>query len=184
MSVSKVSISVCGRPGLAMIVVWPSVLGRLKSVMAQAPVKLKNLLQPTIESMGYELVGIEYVAQGKHSFLRIYIDKEDGIAIEDCEQVSRQVSGILDVEDPIQGEYRLEVSSPGLDRPIFYPEHYQRFCGKEVTIRLHTPLDGRRKFKGRIKQVEDTSVLVLETEQEDIRLDIANIEKANLVPEF
>lgn len=136
-----------------------------------------------MESLGYELVGVEYLSQGKKSLLRVYIDHEDGINLDDCERVSHQISGVLDVEDVIRGQYALEVSSPGLDRPLFTQEHFLRFSGEPAKIHLAAPQDGRRNFHGILRGVENGEVL-LDVEGTVIRLRISNIEKANLVPDF
>lgn len=133
--------------------------------------------------LGYELVGIERLSQGKRGLLlRIYIDSEDGITLDDCERVSHQVSGILDVEDPIPGHYILEVSSPGLDRPLFTLEQYQRFIGKKATIRLHRPLDTRRVFTGILQQVQEQNIIIV-VEGREYSLPYQQIEKARIVPE-
>jgi len=104
--------------------------------MAKITEKITNLIDPVVKDMGYELVGVEYVASGKHSILRIFIDTEHGIGIEDCEKVSHQLSAVFDVEDPIAGQYNLEVSSPGIERPLFHIGHYQRFLGNDISLRL------------------------------------------------
>ena len=114
--------------------------------MARITDKIEALINPVIVDMGYELVGIEYVASGKHSTLRIYIDSENGIGVDDCETVSRQISAIFDVEDPIASQYNLEVSSPGIERPLFHIGHYQRFLGHDIKLRLVRPINGQRKF--------------------------------------
>ena len=98
--------------------------------------QLQDILTPVIEALGYECWGIEYISQGRHSVLRVYIDHENGILIEDCETVSRQLSAVMDVEDPISSEYTLEVSSPGMDRPLFTLEQFAAFVGEQVKIRL------------------------------------------------
>ena len=123
--------------------------GEVKSSVNQ----VAQLVSPTVEALGLQLWGIEHTSQGKYSVLRIFIERETGVTIEDCEQVSRQVSAILDVEDPIAGEYTLEVSSPGTDRLLFTVEQFQQYCGEEVDIRMRSPLDGRRKFKGILQDV-------------------------------
>lgn len=151
--------------------------------MATASDKLVQIIEPAVTALGFELIGVEYLAQGRHSLLRVYIDHEDGITVDDCGEVSHQVSAVLDVEDPIRGEYTLEVSSPGLDRPLFTLEHYVRFTDNLAEIRLHAPMDGRRKFKGRIVGVEEDEVIV-EVDGETFRLAFGNIEKANLVHEW
>ncbi len=141
---------------------------------------IADLIEPTVEALELELWGIEHSQQGKYSVLRIFIESERGITIDDCEKVSRQVSAILDVEDPISGEYTLEVSSPGLDRPLFTPEQFEQFKGSEVDVRLRVPLNGRRKFKGLIVSVGDNKVCV-QVDGVEHQLPHADIEKANLV---
>ena len=142
--------------------------------------KIKQLLEPLIEEMGYELWGCEYLAQGKHSVLRLYIDKTDGIGVEDCQQVSHEVSAILDVEDPISSHYSLEVSSPGIPRPLFYRWQYQRYIGNLVQIKLYQPFEGRRKYVGTIVSA-DESELVLHINDAEQPFPVSNIVKANLV---
>jgi ribosome maturation factor RimP len=146
--------------------------------------RVMGLLEPTVSTLGYELLGVEYLAQGKHSRLRLYIDSPAGIGLEDCETVSHQVSGVLDVEDPIRGQYSLEVSSPGLDRPLFQTEHFARFVGQKVKLRLHRPHEGQRNFHGRIKSVENGQIYIGMDDGGQLALSIEEIEKANLVPEF
>ena len=141
--------------------------------------EIEQLIQPTVEEMGYELWGCEYIPQGRHSLLRVYIDKEDGIGIEDCEQVSRRISALLDVEDPITGNYSLEVSSPGIPRPLFNKGHYHRYNGKEVQIKLFKPVDSKRKFSGTIVSLKD-NILVLEIATEQQEFLFSNIVKAYL----
>ena len=115
--------------------------------------------------------------------LRIYIDKESGIGLDDCQLVSQQISGVLDLEDPIPGAYTLEVSSAGLDRPLFEPEHYLRFVGRGVRIHLDLPMDGRRKLTGTIKGLREGNV-VLESEGRELLVPLDSINKARLVPKF
>jgi len=147
--------------------------------------RLTELVASAVEPLGYELLGIEYLAQGQHSLLRIYIDSPEGVTLDDCERASRQVSAVLDVDDPIRGHYTLEMSSPGLDRPLFTVEHFTQFIGHEVKLRLHTPLEGRRKFKALIKNVEGDLIHLASSEtDEDWQIPLDNIEKANLVPEL
>lgn len=143
---------------------------------------IEQLLRPSIESLGYELWGIEYLAQGKHSLLRIYIDQSSGIGIEDCEQVSVQVSAILDVENPITGNYSLEVSSPGVPRPLFYPNQYSRYVNQPVNIKIFKPINGQRKFTGIIVSSNEQAV-TLEVEQKQLEFLFSNIVKANLTVE-
>ena len=152
--------------------------------MGSAPDSLVNLIRTSVEPMGYELVGVEYVSQGASGHtLRIYIDHSNGITFDDCVAVSRQVSGVLDVEDPIHGSYDLEVSSPGLDRPLFYKEHFERFAGQQVKVVMHSKVEGRRRFKGLLKGVKGDDVLVV-VDDEELALPLDQIEKARLVPDF
>ncbi len=151
--------------------------------MRQAPANVLNVIEPVVESLGYELVGVEYLTQGRDGLLRVYIDAEDGIRIEDCQRVSHQLSGVLDVEDVIKGHYSLEISSPGLDRPLFSAAHFARFAGSEVKLRLDAPLNGRRKFRGTLIGVEDGEVRLL-MDGEEVRVPLASIDRANLVPQF
>lgn len=142
---------------------------------------LITMLQPAVEACGFELWGLEFFPQGKRSVLRIYIDGAEGVTVEGCSQVSHQVSGILDVEDPITGEYLLEVSSPGWDRPLFMLAHYQRFVGSEINLRLVAPINARRRYKGHIQAVIDNTI-ELAFEGQVIRIPFAQIDKANIVP--
>jgi ribosome maturation factor RimP len=143
--------------------------------------QLVGLIKPVVEAMGYGLLGIEYVKQGRYSLLRLYIDKEGGIDLTDCEKVSHQVTGTLDVEDPIQGAYNLEVSSPGMDRPLFTLEQFKRHKGEKVKLLLASMLEGRRKFSGRIIDVEKNHV-VIEAEGNQIEIPADAIQQARIVP--
>ncbi len=145
--------------------------------------RLTTFLEPSITGLGYELIGIEYVSGTHHPVVRIYIDKPDGIGVDDCERVSRQVSAVLDVEDPVQGHYTLEVSSPGLDRPLFTAAHYERVVGEEIKAKLHRPIAGRRNFKGTLLSVREGEV-VIEVDGEERVLPLSDIERARLVPKW
>lgn len=149
--------------------------------MRQAPVNVHDLIEPVVLALGYELVGIEYLPQGKHSLLRVYIDAEDGITVDDCSRVSHQLSGLLDVEDVIKGHYSLEISSPGLDRPLFTVEHFQRFTGQEAKIKLSVPINGRRRLQGKLCGVKDDAILI-ETDGEQLLIPLDSLDKANLIP--
>ena len=109
---------------------------------------LNALIEPVVIGLGYQLWGIEKVQQGRRVTLKIYIDAKDGVTIEDCAKVSRQVSGLLDVEDPISGDYLLEVSSPGIDRRLFKPEHFDLCKGEKIQVTLRQAFEGQRKWKG------------------------------------
>lgn len=142
--------------------------------------QIEQLVEASIESLGYELVGVEYIQGGGNNILRIYIDAEQGIAIEDCERVSHQVSGILDVEDPIKSAYALEVSSPGFDRPLFKARDFDRFAGHKAKIALKLPVDGRRNFTGILQGCEADDILI-EMDGEVYALPLAKLAKARLV---
>ena len=145
---------------------------------------LRQLLTPVVGALGYELVGVEFHPHAGNSLLRVYIDREAGIGVDDCQRVSHQVSGMLDVENPIAGHYTLEVSSPGLDRPLFEAAHFVRFAGQWVRIQLRTPLaGGRRHLSGRLLGLRGDQV-VLECEGQEQLLPLAEIARARLIPEF
>ena len=151
--------------------------------MSSKQSELEALIAPVVESLGCELWGLEYLIQGQNVLLRIYIDKSEGIALEDCEKVSRQVSAVMDVEDPISKEYTLEVSSPGLDRPLYTLEQFAAYAGSQIKLRLRVAFEGRRKFSGLLKGIEDDEV-VLEVDNEEYLLPFELIDKANVVPSF
>ena len=138
------------------------------------------MIGTTVQALGLELWGVELLQQGRYSLLRVYIEREEGVTIEDCEKVSRQVSALLDVEDPIAGEYTLEVSSPGVDRPLFSIEQYAQYVGSEVNLKLRRALEGRRKFKGQIIKVSGDIVGLL-VEGTEYDLEHSEIEKASIV---
>jgi len=146
-------------------------------------VKLTNLLKPLVEDLGYEFVGLEHGSNPKNPVLVVYIDAKDGIAVEDCERVSREVAALLDVEDSIPGHYNLEVSSPGLDRPLFTLEQFEQFAGEIARITLYAPQEGRRKFKGEILGAEGDQVK-LALDDSEVLLEMGNIAKARLVPDY
>jgi len=141
------------------------------------------MLRPAVEETGKELLGIEYISAGNQSILRLFIDHENGIDVDDCAEVSRQVGAILDVEDPISSEYNLEVSSPGLDRPLFDLSQFQAVIGETINVKLSMPLNGRRKFKGTLESIENDTLIVV-VDGQDFELIFSNIDKANLVYNF
>ena len=151
--------------------------------MSKFDEKLTDMLTPAVEALGFELLGIEFLRAGKHSTLRVYIDSPDGITVDNCADVSHQVSAVLDVEDPISTEYNLEVSSPGMDRPLFKEKHYLDIVGQEASIRLRIPMGNRRNFKGEIQAVEN-GIVKIQVDGEVFELVFSNIEKGNLVPRF
>ncbi len=149
--------------------------------MRNVEATLHDRLASLVSAMGYEFVGCELLSQGRGSaLLRIYIDKENGITLTDCSNVSHQVSAMLDVEDPIQGQYSLEVSSPGLNRPLFEVAHYQRFIGNQIKVRMHNPQEGQRNFVGVLLRVDNTDIHLL-VDAKEVTLPFSGIEKANVI---
>ena len=143
--------------------------------------RIEQIVESVTSDMGYELVKVDYVPQRKNSILRIYIDSETGIQIEDCEKVSRQLSAVLEIEDPIAGSYTLEVSSPGIDRPLVKPEHFERFCGQRVKVSTHNLYLGRKRFTGQLTEVNDAGIVV-EVDGEAYDLPFDDINNAKLCP--
>lgn len=143
--------------------------------------ELRGILQPGVAALGYELVAIELAGNGSDRILRVYIDHPDGITVEDCAKVSRQVSAVLDVEDPISGAYVLEVSSPGLDRPLVRAADFERFTGSLVKVRTREAVLGRKNFTGLLSEASGDNVVV-EVDGEPYEIDLANIDQARLVP--
>lgn len=142
--------------------------------------QLNDTIRPTITALGYELWGCEYFPRGQHSLLRVYIDSQQGITLDDCGKVSDQLNAVLAIEELIQGSYTLEVSSPGVSRPLLSREHYQRYLGFEINVKTRTLINGRRKFTGTLQEVRD-DCLILMIDGQAIELPVLNIDKANLV---
>ena len=151
--------------------------------------EIAALLAPTVESLGLELLGIEYLPAPGGATVRLYIDvpaadaASRSVGIEDCETVSREVSAQLDVADPISGNYTLEVSSPGLDRPLFGAAQFVRFVGESAKVTLKLPQDGRRRLQGEVLRV-DGSTIAFAVDNAEVEIDAANIDKAKLVPDW
>lgn len=141
---------------------------------------IDDLVGPIVLALDLELWGCELVRQGKYSLIRVYIDRESGVDISDCEKVSRQVSAVFDVEEPITEEYTLEVSSPGLERPLFRLEQFRKYVGSIIQLRIKKPQDGRKKFKGDLVQVDDNSI-VLSINGGEVEFQYTDIDKANLI---
>jgi len=152
--------------------------------MKQAPEHLVNLIEPIVEGLGYECVGIDYNPHPKHGLLRIYIDTENGVLVEDCSKVSHQLSGILDVEDPISENYDLEVSSPGADRPFFKLSQFEQYVGSVVMVNVFKPINKQRKIVGQIEKVENDTVFLLQQADQVIEIPFQAMSKARLVPEY
>ena len=144
--------------------------------------ELEKLLEPAIERLGYELTDIEVRLGGQGGLVRLTIDKPDGIDLEDCEKVSHAMSALLDVEDPVPGNYNLEVSSPGLDRKLTKVEHFQRFEGETLKVTMRFPIEGRRRFRGKLLSSNEENIVV-EVDGESHSLPLTMIDTARLVPE-
>ncbi len=151
--------------------------------MQRASDKIWQCVEPVVSSLGYEFVGALFGQGEGGNTLRVFIDKEGGILLDDCAAVSHQLSAVLDVEEPIQTHYVLEVSSPGIDRPLFNIEDFTRFKGNNVKVRTYDMILGRRNFRGRIDSVDGDDVLV-EVDKEIFAIPVGGIEQAKLLPEF
>ena len=145
--------------------------------------KLIGLVEPLLGRLGYELVDLEFAGGQGSGLLRVYIDRAAGVGIEDCERVSREVSALLDVHDPIPAAYRLEVSTPGLDRVLRTPAHFTRFLGARVEVELAAPRDGRRRYTGRLAGA-DGGGMELTVDGTQVLLNYAEVFRARLVPEW
>ena len=152
--------------------------------MSNRTTDIATLLAPSVEALQLELLGVELAASGTSALLRLYIDAPGrSVVIEDCEAVSREVSAVLDINDPIASHYTLEVSSPGIDRPLFTVAQFAKHIGETVKLTLQIPLDGRRRLQGAIVGVDGDNI-TLKTEATELSVQHANIEKARLVPDW
>jgi ribosome maturation factor RimP len=145
--------------------------------------QLRSLIEPVVTGMGFELWGVEYLTQGRYSVLKIFIDSENGIDVDDCASVSRQVGSLLDVEEPLRGQYTLEVSSPGMDRRLFTFEQFDLMKGFQVKLKLNKPFDGKKRFTGLLVGTEDKEI-VLRVGEEETLFPYEMIDRANVVPEI
>jgi ribosome maturation factor RimP len=146
--------------------------------------ELNRLIRPAVEAMGFEFVGLEYLSNPKNRLVRVYIDRQpEGIDVDDCAEVSNEVSALLDVEDPVSGNYSLEVSSPGIERPLFEPEHFRRFVGEAAVVHLHAPVEGRRKLVGPIVDAGDAGVTI-EVDGALFEASFDEIRRAHLRPDM
>jgi ribosome maturation factor RimP len=143
---------------------------------------IARLVEPVLRAMGYELVRVHYGSGSGRPTLQIMAERLDRrpMAVEDCAEISRSLSALLDVEDPLEEAYLLEVSSPGIDRPLIRPADYQRFAGFEARLELSQPVEGRRRFRGRIGELVDGQLRIIE-EAGEYRLPLEQINKAKLV---
>lgn len=149
-----------------------------------APGNLEHLIAPIVEAEGYELYGCVFRTDNSYSTLVVYIDREQGVNAGDCAKISRQVGAVLDVEDPISGRYNLEVSSPGLDRPLLRLPHYERVVGERIKLRIRQVQDNRRNIVGILKAVAGEQITMLLDEGNEMILTFAQIEKAKVVSDI
>lgn len=149
--------------------------------------QVEALLTPTVESLDCRIWGVELLSQGRHSRLRVYIDRPDGVSVEDCERVSRHVSDVLDVEEILAQSYTLEVSSPGMDRILFHADQYAANVGEQVEVRLNYPFEGHRRIVGLLAGIEDDEAegqVVVQVDDEQYLLPLENVQRARVVPQF
>ena len=151
--------------------------------MRERETKLYELIEPTVTALGFELVGVVLRGGRSRGLIRVYIDRDDGVTVDDCAQVSHRVNGLLDVADPMPGGYDLEVSSPGLDRPLFFERDFDRFAGTGLRVTLHRPIEGRRRFAGTLGGYDD-GVLLVDEHGAEHRFAISDIESARLAPQW
>lgn len=142
--------------------------------------KITQLIRPTIEALGFEYWGLVYQPNQGRALLRIFIEQAAGITVDDCAKISRQISSILDVENPIHSAYVLEVSSPGMDRLLFEPEHFKRYLNQAITVKLHEPVDGRRNFSGKLLDFSIDGLIELEQEGQVYVLPFSQVQKAQV----
>ena len=162
--------------------VTPIFCGRLLQMNAKEK-QIESLLAPTVAENGCQIWGVEWLSSGRHSKLCLYIDSEQGVSVDDCERISRQVGDVLDVEDVLQQRYTLEVSSPGMDRILFRPEQYAGSVGQRVDVRLNYPFEGRKRIVGVLAGVEDGQAVV-RVDDDEYLLPLENVQRARIVPEF
>ncbi len=141
---------------------------------------LATLFEPIVEGLGFTLWGVEYRHSQHHAMVKIYIDHEDGITVDNCSDVSHQISGILDVEDPISVAYTLEVSSPGVDRPLMKKEHYLKYVGQEIKVRLSWAVNERKNFLGKLTEVGEDDITI-NVDGENFQLPLNAVKRANLI---
>ena len=151
--------------------------------MVASTAQIQELIAPVVIDLGFEFWGLEYQTKSGAALLRVFIESPDGISVDDCAKVSREVSLLLDVEDPIRSEYRLEVSSPGMSRPFFTLDQYSRYSGFFVKIKLRFAFEGRRQFKGLLAGVKNDEVLIRDGEDE-YSLPFEAIDKGSMLPQF
>lgn len=171
------SVCLSGKVGLSALFLF------LRWGFMRRQLALEKVILPVVNNFGYEFVGLEYVPQPKRPVIRLYIDKPGGVTADDCERVNRQVNAILSVEAGVNGDYALEVSSPGLDRLLFTEKQFAEQVGKNVTIRLLVPIDGRKNFTGKLETVQ-AGQIGLQVDEEKITFPFVDIDRARVVPEW
>ncbi|NJN50579.1 MAG: ribosome maturation factor RimP [Gammaproteobacteria bacterium] len=144
---------------------------------------LEALLTPSVAALGLRIWGVEFQGQGKHAMLRVYIDSDAGVTIDDCERASKQIGSVLDAESPTNANFTLEVSSPGLDRLLFKPEQYAESIGETLDVRLSFPFEGRRRFVGRLNGMERDEIAV-QVDEDEVVIPLENVQRARIVPQF
>lgn len=145
---------------------------------------LRLLIEPVVEGLGCDLWGIEHLSHGRHAVLKIYIDAEKGISVDDCAGVSRQVSSLLDVEDPIPGKYMLEVSSPGVDRRLFDRSQYEEYAGANIKVSLRKAYEGRKRYTGLLGGIEGDDIVLRVSDEEEYLFPLDHVERANIIPDL
>ncbi len=145
---------------------------------------LKNIIKPAVEALGFHLWGYELIRHAKSSELWVYVDSENGITLGECANVSRQISAVLDVEDPISSAYQLQVSSPGMDRRLFLPEQYESYINSKIKVRTRVALEGAKNFVGILITVDEKCITLRCDQDKQLQLQWDQIEKAHVVPEF
>ena len=151
--------------------------------MKNKELQIEELIVPTVEALGAYVWGVEYLNQGRKSLLRIFVEREEGVSVDLCAEVSRHVSDLLDVEEIMPSAYTLEVSSPGIDRLLFKSEQYEAHVGERLDVRLNFPFEGRKKIVGTLAGLEKNTV-VLQVGEDEYLLPLENVQKARLVPMF
>ena len=145
--------------------------------------EIEKLLTPAVQSLDCEIWGVEFLSQGRHSKLRLYIDRTEGVSVDDCAKVSRLVGDVLDVEELLTGGYTLEVSSPGMDRIIFKPSQFEASVGETIDVRLNFPFEGRKRIEGVLTGLDDDEAIV-QVEEDEFLLPLENVARARIVPRF
>jgi len=173
-----------GNPLLSIVTTFVTRKGEYMNMMKE----LQALLEPTVQAQGCELYDLEYVKEGGERILRLFIDTETGVALNDCERVSRAVELVLDENDPIQGNYRLQVGSPGVERKLTKPEHFKRYVGSKIQVRLYSPhttddavVMGRKKFKGVLTAFEDNKITITDDDGQSYTFAPDQVSACNLV---